>query len=816
MQPVLVQKLASIGIPGAGLGQVLADLADNKTALGTTQADAYESSTAVVRFTTVPAGTGVKLDNGSTGDAQLIINDGDNALAVYPALGTQINQLSTNEAYTLLPGEQGMFYRINYARWAVTAVAGQAFPVSFTNYTSLRAYRGRATEAIITDFGIGGLFTVVADETAADNGGTIIVDARGRRWVRVYSGAVDVKWFGAKGDWSWDTNTGTDDYAAFVACRDYCRTVFRKMLVSYGSYRLTQSFSLGTNVGSFPYSGFNFEGDGAAISELVLDYDGARGLDINPGTGGYTAFANAAVGGFKISVPLTRVVNAPFWCQNSYDARFFDIHVRVPAACADASFTGFRVGGAMYYTDFANIWVEVHTGVANIASRAFYIGNGLADLQDAGATTSTITFRNSRAYGFGVNWDNIYSNAVTFLNCDGEVALLANFRELSTTKSKHISSWEEGTTGASFIIDRTMVFQADGSQVMGPAASEFDISGGLINHISLDYAYNGDITAPYNEISFTANTEDVRYRALKQSATINGGQYDARGESRATAPIIRYRFSLGNKPQGWWDTSTGAEWLLSTDGDDIQLKAYRTDGAGAFRGWRMKSDATGGWLLESWFTPAAVGSEAPQSVMRGNISGVSFYVPPFPSADNAKPIGDPTLRWSDAYVNRFRPGAGAAIWTTVTGSPEGALAAPVGSLALDDSAAGGKVGYLKAAGGSTAAGWTPFGVGPGGQVTQLVDKTTSVTLNTQRGEITMNNAALAANTIVSFTLNNSFISAHDTVVIHRKSGGTAAAYRVWIDSVATGSCVICVENYTAGPLSESPLLQYEVRPGAIA
>lgn len=106
--------------------------------------------------------------------------------------------------------------------------------------------------------------------------------------------------------------------------------------------------------------------------------------------------------------------------------------------------------------------------------------------------------------------------------------------------------------------------------------------------------------------------------------------------------------------------------------------------------------------------------------------------------------------------------------------------------------------------------------GVGGQVTQATSKSTGVTRNTVTGQITTHNAALAANTTVSFTLTNSTIEADDSIVIHRKSGGTAGAYTVWIDSVAAGSCVICLRNETAGSLSENVLLQFAVVRGAIA
>lgn len=108
-----------------------------------------------------------------------------------------------------------------------------------------------------------------------------------------------------------------------------------------------------------------------------------------------------------------------------------------------------------------------------------------------------------------------------------------------------------------------------------------------------------------------------------------------------------------------------------------------------------------------------------------------------------------------------------------------------------------------------------YAVGTGGSVVQGTNKSTAVTLNKVTGQITMNAASLGATTTVSFTLTNSQIAADDVVTINRKSGGTAAAYQVWCDSVAAGSCVISVRNTTAGALLEAVVLQFAVLKGAI-
>jgi hypothetical protein len=109
-----------------------------------------------------------------------------------------------------------------------------------------------------------------------------------------------------------------------------------------------------------------------------------------------------------------------------------------------------------------------------------------------------------------------------------------------------------------------------------------------------------------------------------------------------------------------------------------------------------------------------------------------------------------------------------------------------------------------------------YATGAGGTIVQATSKATGVTLDKASGQITMHNASLAANTAVSFTLTNNQISATDTAMVHRKSGGTANAYRVEVDSVAAGSCVIRLTNLTAGALAESVVLQFAVIAGVIA
>lgn len=108
----------------------------------------------------------------------------------------------------------------------------------------------------------------------------------------------------------------------------------------------------------------------------------------------------------------------------------------------------------------------------------------------------------------------------------------------------------------------------------------------------------------------------------------------------------------------------------------------------------------------------------------------------------------------------------------------------------------------------------PTGYGNGGTVTQLTNKATGVTLSTPTGNITMHNAALAADTVVSFVLTNTLIEANDYVLVQHVSAGTAGAYNCTA-LAAAGSATINVRNLTAGSLGEAIVLKFIVIKGTV-
>jgi hypothetical protein len=98
-----------------------------------------------------------------------------------------------------------------------------------------------------------------------------------------------------------------------------------------------------------------------------------------------------------------------------------------------------------------------------------------------------------------------------------------------------------------------------------------------------------------------------------------------------------------------------------------------------------------------------------------------------------------------------------------------------------------------------------------GSVTQDTSKSTAVTLNKSAGTITMNAATLNATTSVSFTLNNSYLSANDAIILSIVGGtATAGSYTLWVTGLTTGAATITLRNITGGNLSEAVVFNYVI------
>ena len=63
---------------------------------------------------------------------------------------------------------------------------------------------------------------------------------------------------------------------------------------------------------------------------------------------------------------------------------------------------------------------------------------------------------------------------------------------------------------------------------------------------------------------------------------------------------------------------------------------------------------------------------------------------------------------------------------------------------------------------------------------------------------------------VSFTLNNTLISASDTMIVCISAGATTGAYSAYVSNLTTGAAVISLRNFTAGTLSEAVVINFAI------
>lgn len=113
---------------------------------------------------------------------------------------------------------------------------------------------------------------------------------------------------------------------------------------------------------------------------------------------------------------------------------------------------------------------------------------------------------------------------------------------------------------------------------------------------------------------------------------------------------------------------------------------------------------------------------------------------------------------------------------------------------------------------TSSGGGIGYAVGSGSTITQATSRTTAVTLNKLCGNITMFSSAQADNALVTFTFNNSFISAGDFVLIQHISATNGGA---WVFSVVAGagSCTISIANRSGASITSATPLRFTIIKG---
>lgn len=198
---------------------------------------------------------------------------------------------------------------------------------------------------------------------------------------------------------------------------------------------------------------------------------------------------------------------------------------------------------------------------------------------------------------------------------------------------------------------------------------------------------------------------------------------------------------------------------------------------------------------------ASVGAVAPGNA-QGQRAGVTFFPTFIGTGDNGpRRAADIWASYSGIWgAERLSLGVGRGV-----GGNDGGLATIERLALLGDGsvlAVSGPLGY---------------GVGAGGTVVQATSKSTTVTLNKPTGQITMNNAALAAGASVTFQFSNNLITTVDALILtidaYSITGIPTEKYSVAGSALASGAN-ITLKNVSAGSLSEELRINFTIIKGA--
>lgn len=139
----------------------------------------------------------------------------------------------------------------------VTKVRG-ASSQDFPSIAAIKAYDAPVGSVLyLNDGGRSGEGTVKAGTPPSDpQEGIYIVLNNGNYWERIYSGKINVEWFGAVGDYDEDAGTGTDNTVPIQAVMDFIDQADPRSGIVFfpkGDYKITSMLTGNTDPGSITY-----------------------------------------------------------------------------------------------------------------------------------------------------------------------------------------------------------------------------------------------------------------------------------------------------------------------------------------------------------------------------------------------------------------------------------------------------------------------------------------------------------------------------------------------------------------------------------
>ena len=264
--------------------------------------------------------------------------------------------------------------------------------------------------------GGGGQFYYDASANDADNGGTIIAPPVGTgRWKRIYSGEVNIKWYGAVDD---GTTNASPAFAAAIATAGV-----NSVFIPIGRYRITSAINLTNTQGPFTIrgEGATEKGAGSIIyaetANVGIDCTGALFLCLRD----FSLISHGRPTPAKIGILFARSTNPEFLFSESNQINNVLVNIATDMIAFGGRGTVAVYNCAAEVHEYSNVFFKADTALAFVADNVWGVVSPYATIDTSIQSCSQLTVSGSAANllsrsltGYSVYLWGAYG--VTFLN----------------------------------------------------------------------------------------------------------------------------------------------------------------------------------------------------------------------------------------------------------------------------------------------------------------------------------------------------------------------------------------------------------------
>jgi len=558
---------------------------------------------------------------------------------------------------------------------------------SFSTYGALRSYIGDATVVHITGPGIEGFFTRTNGVSPAENNGTVIVDGVGRSWVRSFVGGIQAIWFKPVGTSDQDASVAAAAAAVSYAIDSdgpyplvpYCQWAIVDLPA--GTWTLTEEVDVankevvwraqvGTRVVNPQFLNGRLLRDGNKITDF------SHGI-LDAATG-FAVMLNRQI---DEVVPVGGVGTASrLAAGNGRDSVAFYSGNRVPAPSY----------GTAAVTAYTSNGVTLATAMTDSEFRRMRVGMIIQTRHTPSKYASYVTAFTRTSVTVAAGWFLVDGTAVgTASTPPGTDGLDINVvrKAWAGNSNVFIDTLSYGTEAVGYEVG-----------VSNAKAQSSGMGGNIATYGILSASLQGDVNDYYNT-----------YAAITGGRWVNG--YTPIGGVRNA---FVYRGDLGrtDELQNLLTCINGAGFTsYNIDASGNVEAGIRGGGvaapyihdyhaSGNVNDYDARVSVTGGTSANAQAIYAIVAGQVSLTAPAVDLSGVLRG-----AVDLGSSVGQLARRMLDGFFQRLRFGAGTVMLTSGTGSPEGVLAAAVGSLYTRTDGGTGTVLYVKETGAATATGW---------------------------------------------------------------------------------------------------------------